>query len=123
MRCWPRWDTTCNGLGEGGAGSLPPGQSESEVWKEKISNPLPTFHLEIEDVDTLLPLRADPVVKGNLHNFRCKGFGHFTREYPSEGFYKVGANGLPIRVRDPSHDSSQDSRQAKDNATAKPPLN
>ncbi len=55
--------------------------------------------------------------------YRCKGFGHFARECPSEGFYKVGPNGLPIRVRDPSRESSQDRQQAKDKATPKAPLN
>ena len=28
--------------------------------------------------------------------YHCKGFGHFARECPSEGFYKVGPNGLPV---------------------------
>ncbi len=55
--------------------------------------------------------------------YRCKGLGHFARECPSEGFYKVGPNGLPIRVRDPSPESSQDRQQAKDKATPKAPLN
>ncbi len=55
--------------------------------------------------------------------YRCKGFGHFARECQSEGFCKVGPNGLPVRVRDPSRDLSQDSRQAKDKATPKSPLN
>ncbi len=55
--------------------------------------------------------------------YHCKGFGHFANECPSEGFYRVGPNGLPVRVREPSRDSSQDSRQAKDKATTKTPLN
>ena len=55
--------------------------------------------------------------------FRCKGFGHFAKDCPSEGFYKVGPNSLPVRVWDPSRDSSQDSQQAKDKATTKQSLN
>ncbi len=42
--------------------------------------------------------------------YKCKGFGHFAH-------YQVGPNGLPVRVRDPSRDSSQDSRPAKDKAS------
>ncbi len=63
---WPKWDTTRNGIGEEGkGGSLPPGQSESQVWKEKISDPLPAAHLATTGVDPLLLLRADPVAVGN----------------------------------------------------------
>ncbi len=52
--------------------------------------------------------------------YHYKGFGHFARECPSEGFYKVGPKGLPVPVRDLSRDSSQDSRQTNDKATTKP---
>ncbi len=50
--------------------------------------------------------------------YRCKGYGYFTKECTSEVF-----NGLPVRTRDSFRDSSQDSRQAKDKTTPKPPLN
>ena len=36
------------------------------------------------------------------------------RECPSEGHYRIEPNGLPVRVRDPSRESSQESRPAKD---------
>ncbi len=38
--------------------------------------------------------------------YQCKGYGHFTRECPSQDFYKIGPNGLPIWVREPSQNSS-----------------
>ena len=38
--------------------------------------------------------------------YRCKGYGHFNKDCPSEDFYKIGPNGLPIRVRDPLRGSS-----------------
>ncbi len=34
--------------------------------------------------------------------FSCKGYGHFAKECPSEDFYRIGPNGLPVRVRDTS---------------------
>ncbi len=55
--------------------------------------------------------------------YRCKGYGHFTKECPSEGFYRIGPNGLPVRVRDTSKDPPSDGQQAKDKATPSKPLN
>ncbi len=55
--------------------------------------------------------------------FHCKGYGHFGKECPSEGFYRIGPNGLPVRVRDTSKDPPSDSQQAKDKATPSKSLN
>ncbi len=48
--------------------------------------------------------------------FRCKGYGHFAKECPSEGFYRIGPNGLPVSVRDTSKEPLPDNQQAKDKA-------
>ncbi len=42
---------------------------------------------------------------GPMQCYRCKGYGHFAKDCPSEDFYKIGTNGLPIQVGDPSRDS------------------
>ncbi len=53
----------------------------------------------------------------------CKGHGHFASVSPSDGFYKIGPNGLPIQARDSSRDSSSQSKQAKDKAVPSKPFN
>ncbi len=58
---------------------------------------------------------------GPLQCYRCKGYGHFAKECPSEGFYKIGPNGLPERVRDTSKDPPSKSQQAKDKAAPQSP--
>ncbi len=55
--------------------------------------------------------------------YKCKGFGHFARDCPSDGYYRVGPNGLPVQTRDKSRDSSEDSRPPKDKATTTQGLN
>ncbi len=51
--------------------------------------------------------------------YSCKGYEHFDKECPSEGFYKIRPNGLPVRVRD----TSKDIQQAKDKAAPSKSLN
>ncbi len=43
--------------------------------------------------------------------YRCKGYGHFASDCPSQDFYKIGPNGLPIWVRNPSRDSSTEKKK------------
>ncbi len=45
--------------------------------------------------------------------YRCKGFRHFAKDCPSDGFYHIGPNDLPIRNSDPCVHSFQDSRPAR----------
>ncbi len=61
--------------------------------------------------------------EGPAQCYRCKYYGHFARECPSEGHYQIGPNGLPVRVRDPSRESSQESRPAKDKTPPSKTLN
>ncbi len=44
----------------------------------------------------------------------CKGYGHFAKDCPSDGLYQIGLDGLPIRVRDPSRNSSQERHPGKE---------
>ncbi len=55
--------------------------------------------------------------------YRCKGYGHFAKDCPSEGFYKIGLNDLPVRVRGTSKEPLSDSQQAKDKAAPSKSLN
>ncbi len=61
--------------------------------------------------------------EGPAQCYRCKGYGHFARDCPSEGHYRIGPNGLPVRVRDPSRESSQENRPAKDKTPPSKTLN
>ncbi len=48
----------------------------------------------------LLLQKGCPVVEmWTMQWYRCKGYGHFAKDCPSEDFYKIGPNGLPIQVR------------------------
>ncbi len=49
--------------------------------------------------------------------YHCKGYENFARDCPSDGFCRIRPDGLPVRTKDPSSDSSNDSRQAKDKAS------
>ena len=60
---------------------------------------------------------------GSPQCYRCKGYGHFAKDCPSEGFCRIGPNGLLVRVRDTSKDPPSDGQQAKDKATPSKPLN
>ncbi len=51
---------------------------------------------------------------GPMQCYRCKGYGHFAKDCPSEDFYKIGPNGLPIRVRDPSRGSSTERKKPEE---------
>ena len=51
--------------------------------------------------------------------YKCKGFGHYMRDCPSNDFYTVGPNGLPVKKRD----MSQERQKPKDSPVAYQPLN
>ncbi len=51
--------------------------------------------------------------------YKCKGFGHYMRDCPSNDFYTVGPNGLPVKKRD----MSQERQKPKDGPVADQPLN
>ncbi len=51
--------------------------------------------------------------EGPAQCYSCKCYGHFPRKCPSNGQYRIWPNGLPVRVGDPSRDSSQESCLAK----------
>ncbi len=53
--------------------------------------------------------------------YKCKGFGHFARDCPSDAHDRVGPDGLPVSGL--SRDSSQDSRPGKEKAPSTKPLN
>ncbi len=99
--------------------SLLPVQNGCEVQTGGRLSLLPTHRPRIVDGDALLLQKDGLTVEMNPHN----GFGHFARYCPSDGYYQVGPNGLPIRTRDKSPDSSQDSRPSKDKATTTHNLN
>ncbi len=61
--------------------------------------------------------------EGPAQCHRCTGYGHSAGECPSDGQYQMGPNGLPVRVRDPSMDSSQESRLTKDTTPPSKTLN
>ncbi len=55
--------------------------------------------------------------------YRCKGYGHFAKDCPSQDFYKIGPNGLPIRVRDQSHGSSTERKKSEEKKPSTKALN
>ena len=55
--------------------------------------------------------------------YHCKGYRHFARKCLSNGLYRLRRNGLPVRVRDPSRVSSQESCQAKEKTSPSKNLN
>ncbi len=72
-----------------------------------------------------------PTTKAQFNNneysvtqgYYCKGYENFARDCPSDGFYWIRPDDLPVRTRDPSSDSSNDSWQAKDKASTTKYLN
>ncbi len=60
---------------------------------------------------------------GPLQCYRCKGYGHFAKDCPSQDFYKIEPNGLPIRVRDPSHNSSTERNKSEEKTPSTKALN
>ncbi len=67
--------------------------------------------------------RRSRIREGPSQCYRCKGYGHFARDCPSEGHYRIGPYDLPVRIRDPSRESSQESRPAKDKTPSSKTLN
>ena len=106
-RFWPKWAISHKGTRKSHAESLLLGQNGCAVWTGDRLNPGRSSSAEGWSRS-----RGEPA-----QCFRCKGFRHFTKDCPSDGYYRVGPSGLPIRTLDPSRDSSQDSRPAKDKAT------
>lgn len=51
--------------------------------------------------------------------FKCKGCGHFAREYPCFSYYMIGPNGLLVK----KGDISQEANGAKYNQASKLNLN
>ncbi len=60
---------------------------------------------------------------GPMQCYRCKGYGHFAKDCPSEDFYKIGLNRLPIRVRDPSRGSSTERKKPEEKKPSNKALN
>ena len=60
---------------------------------------------------------------GPMRCYRCKGYGHFAKDCPSQEFYKIGSNGLPIEVRDPSCGSSTERKKSEERKPSTKALN
>ncbi len=76
------------------------------------------------DVDVPLPRKDGPVAVGSSHNvISARDLGILPVTVRPMHIIELDPNGLPIRVRDPSRDSSQDSRPAKDKASDTKSLN
>ena len=90
----------------------------------RYSPPHPGLHPKTAKGDSL-PHQTDiPIAKtGPPRCFHCKGYGHFASVCPSEGCYKIGPNGLPVRARDSSKDPPIESQQVKDKVAPAKSLN
>ena len=60
---------------------------------------------------------------GPMQCYRCKRYGHFAKDCPSEDFCKIGPNGLSIRVRDQSRGSSTERKRLKEKKPSTKALN
>ncbi len=60
---------------------------------------------------------------GPMQCYRCKGYGLIVKDFPCEDFYKIGSNGLPIRVRDPSRGSSTERKKPEEKKPSTKALN
>ncbi len=49
--------------------------------------------------------------------YKCKGYEHFMRDCPSEHFYTVGPNGLPVKKRE----APQEQQKRRNGPTADQP--
>ncbi len=55
--------------------------------------------------------------------YLCKGYGHFAKDCPSQDFYKIGPNGLPIWVRDRLRGSSTERKKPEEKKPSTKALN
>ncbi len=51
--------------------------------------------------------------------YKCKGYGHFMRDWPSGDFYNVGPNGLPVKRRE----ASEEKQKPRETPETDKPLN